>query len=93
VKLPHVPRPNMKICVIGYAVHIEEAQKLGLATMSVDGLKKFNKNKTNTTLKQLHLHKTSKTSQTKNKNLNLKPQNIMKKRNNMRKWMFKRIKK
>eukprot|EP00824_Muranothrix_gubernata_P017305 TRINITY_DN35538_c0_g1_i1.p1 TRINITY_DN35538_c0_g1~~TRINITY_DN35538_c0_g1_i1.p1 ORF type:complete len:264 (+),score=45.61 TRINITY_DN35538_c0_g1_i1:43-834(+) len=45
VKLPNIPRPKMKICIIGDAAHIEEASKLGIDTMSVEGLKKFNKNK------------------------------------------------
>ncbi|KAF4659788.1 60S ribosomal protein L10A [Perkinsus chesapeaki] len=45
VKLPHVPRPNMKICVLGDAVHCDEASKIGVDFMSVDDLKKLNKNK------------------------------------------------
>merc|ERR1712058_155975 len=45
VKLPHVPRHRLKICVLGDAVHCEQAQNLGLAFMSVDDLKKLNKNK------------------------------------------------
>jgi large subunit ribosomal protein L10Ae len=44
-KLPEVPRPNLKICVIGNAVHCEEAERIGVDKMSVDDLKKFNKNK------------------------------------------------
>ena len=44
-KLPEVPRPNMKVCVIGNAVHCEEAERIGVDKMSVDDLKKFNKNK------------------------------------------------
>ncbi|KAJ8613776.1 hypothetical protein CTAYLR_008853 [Chrysophaeum taylorii] len=44
-KLPEVPRPNMKVCVIGNAVHCEEAERVGVDKMSVDDLKKFNKNK------------------------------------------------
>jgi large subunit ribosomal protein L10Ae len=45
VKLPHVPRPRMKICVLGDAVHCENAQKLDMPFKSVDDLKKLNKNK------------------------------------------------
>ena len=45
VKLPHVPRPRMKICVLGDAVHCEQAQQAGVPFMSVDDLKKLNKNK------------------------------------------------
>eukprot|EP00397_Hematodinium_sp_SG-2012_P062242 GEMP01083739.1.p1 GENE.GEMP01083739.1~~GEMP01083739.1.p1 ORF type:complete len:245 (+),score=51.46 GEMP01083739.1:31-765(+) len=45
VKLPHVPRPRMKVCVLGDAVHCEQAQKAGIPFKSVDDLKKLNKNK------------------------------------------------
>mmetsp|Transcript_50285 Transcript_50285/g.101180 ORF Transcript_50285/g.101180 Transcript_50285/m.101180 type:complete len:208 (-) Transcript_50285:140-763(-) len=45
IKLPHVPRPRMKICVLGDAVHCEMAQKTGIPFKSVDDLKKLNKNK------------------------------------------------
>ena len=44
-KLPHVPRPNLKVCILGNAAHCEQAEQLGLPFMSVDDLKKFNKNK------------------------------------------------
>ena len=44
-KLPTIPRPNMKVCVLGNAVHCEEAERIGIDKMSVDDLKKFNKNK------------------------------------------------
>jgi large subunit ribosomal protein L10Ae len=45
VKLPHVPRPRMKICVLGDANHCDTAQKLDMPFKSVDDLKKLNKNK------------------------------------------------
>jgi len=45
VKLPHVPRPRMKVCVLGDAVHCEQAQKASIPFKSVDDLKKLNKNK------------------------------------------------
>ncbi|RKP05426.1 large subunit ribosomal protein 1 [Thamnocephalis sphaerospora] len=45
VKLPSVPRPNMTVCVLGDAHHCDVAEKLGLPFMSVDDLKKLNKNK------------------------------------------------
>ncbi|RVW48076.1 60S ribosomal protein L10a-1 [Vitis vinifera] len=45
VKLPHIPRPKMKICMLGDAQHVEEAEKIGLEYMDVEGLKKLNKNK------------------------------------------------
>merc|ERR1712146_414688 len=41
VKLPHVPRHRLKICVLGDAVHCEQAQNAGLPFMSVDDLKKL----------------------------------------------------
>lgn len=45
VKLPNVPRPNMKVCVFGDAHHCDQAKAVGLEFMSVDDLKKLNKNK------------------------------------------------
>ncbi|CAE8637767.1 unnamed protein product [Polarella glacialis] len=44
-KLPHVPRPCMKICVLGDAMHCEAAQRAGIPFKSVEDLKKLNKNK------------------------------------------------
>ncbi|XP_059428396.1 large ribosomal subunit protein uL1 [Corylus avellana] len=45
VKLPHIPRPKMKVCMLGDAQHVEEAEKIGLEYMDVEALKKLNKNK------------------------------------------------
>eukprot|EP00245_Coleochaete_scutata_P011776 TRINITY_DN4444_c0_g1_i1.p1 TRINITY_DN4444_c0_g1~~TRINITY_DN4444_c0_g1_i1.p1 ORF type:complete len:217 (+),score=68.55 TRINITY_DN4444_c0_g1_i1:67-717(+) len=45
VKLPHIPRPKMKVCMLGDAQHVEEAQKTGTDYMDVESLKKMNKNK------------------------------------------------
>jgi large subunit ribosomal protein L10Ae len=45
VTLPHVPRPKLKLCMLGDAKHCEEAAALGLAVMDVEALKKMNKNK------------------------------------------------
>jgi len=45
IKLPHIPRPKMKVCVLGDAFHCEKAQGLGLDFKNADGLKNFNKNK------------------------------------------------
>eukprot|EP00745_Piridium_sociabile_P041398 TRINITY_DN81751_c0_g1_i1.p2 TRINITY_DN81751_c0_g1~~TRINITY_DN81751_c0_g1_i1.p2 ORF type:complete len:218 (+),score=41.66 TRINITY_DN81751_c0_g1_i1:116-769(+) len=45
VRLPHVPRPRMNICVLGDAVHCEQATKAGVDYMDVEALKKLNKNK------------------------------------------------
>ncbi|KAG0584731.1 hypothetical protein M758_3G232000 [Ceratodon purpureus] len=45
VKLPHIPRPKMKVCMLGDAQHVEEANKIGMECMDVESLKKMNKNK------------------------------------------------
>ncbi|CAL1403936.1 unnamed protein product [Linum trigynum] len=45
VKLPHIPRPKMKVCMLGDAQHVEEAKALNLEYMEVESLKKLNKNK------------------------------------------------
>jgi len=45
IKLPHVPRPRLKICILGDAVHCEAAQRGGFPFKSVEDLKKLNKNK------------------------------------------------
>ena len=48
VRLPNIPRPKMKICLIADAKHQEEAKGLGDADLEVvdlDSLKKFNKDK------------------------------------------------
>jgi large subunit ribosomal protein L10Ae len=45
IKLPNIPRPNLKLCILGDQAHIDEAKGCGMPFMSVDDLKKFNKNK------------------------------------------------
>jgi len=45
LKLPSVPRPKLKICVLGDAKHIDEAAANGIPHKSVDELKKLNKQK------------------------------------------------
>ena len=44
-KLPHYPRPHMKICMLGDQKHIDMCAERGIDTMSVEDLKKLNKNK------------------------------------------------
>jgi large subunit ribosomal protein L10Ae len=44
-RLPTVPRPNLKACMLGNAAHCEQADRIGVDHMSVDDLKKLNKNK------------------------------------------------
>jgi large subunit ribosomal protein L10Ae len=45
VKLPHIARPKLSVCVLGDAFHIEQAKKLGVECMDVEALKALNKNK------------------------------------------------
>ncbi|XP_037780645.1 60S ribosomal protein L10a-like [Penaeus monodon] len=45
VKLKHIPKPNMKICVLGDQMHIDEAKENNIPCMSADDLKKLNKDK------------------------------------------------
>jgi large subunit ribosomal protein L10Ae len=44
-RLPTVPRPSLKCCVLGSAAHCEQADRIGVDHMSVEDLKKLNKNK------------------------------------------------
>ena len=44
-RLRHVPRPNMKVCVLGDAQHCDEAKAGNIPCMTVDDLKKLNKDK------------------------------------------------
>ena len=45
IKLPTIPRPQMTICILGDAHDIDRARQLGVDVMSVEDLKKMNKNK------------------------------------------------
>jgi len=47
VRLPNIPRPNMKICLIADQKHADEVAAAGLdiEVTSLDALKKFNKDK------------------------------------------------
>merc|ERR1712227_712591 len=45
VKLPNIPRPDQKICIIGDAAHNDEAEAKNIPHMSADDLKKLNKDK------------------------------------------------
>lgn len=44
-KLPHVPRPRMSLCILADAADIDRAKQIELEYMSVEDLKKLNKNK------------------------------------------------
>merc|ERR1711911_316596 len=43
VKLRHVPRPKMKVCILGDQVHCDQAKANDLPNMDIDALKKLNK--------------------------------------------------
>ncbi|CAN3363192.1 large ribosomal subunit protein uL1B [Diutina catenulata] len=45
LRLPEVPRPNMSICLFGDAFDVDRAKSIGIDAMSVEDLKKLNKNK------------------------------------------------
>merc|ERR1711976_808786 len=45
VKLPNVAKRKFKVCVFGNQAHIDEAKKYDIPSMSVDDLKKLNKDK------------------------------------------------
>merc|ERR1711976_865297 len=45
VKLPNIARPKFTVCVLGNQAHIDEATKHNIPHMSVDDLKKLNKDK------------------------------------------------
>merc|ERR1711939_977671 len=45
IKLPNIPRPRMSICILADAADIDCAKLIELEYMSVDDLKKLNKNK------------------------------------------------
>jgi len=44
-RLKHIPKPKMKVCVLGDQVHLDQAKELGIPAMSADDLKKMNKDK------------------------------------------------
>mmetsp|Transcript_11335 Transcript_11335/g.22937 ORF Transcript_11335/g.22937 Transcript_11335/m.22937 type:complete len:217 (-) Transcript_11335:2488-3138(-) len=45
VRLPHVPRPGMKVAVLGDAAHMTQAAALNVPAFDTEALKKFNKQK------------------------------------------------
>ncbi|AQZ13155.1 RPL1B (YGL135W) and RPL1A (YPL220W) [Zygosaccharomyces parabailii] len=45
LKLPECPRPNLSICIFGDAFDVDRAKSCGVDAMSVEDLKKLNKNK------------------------------------------------
>ncbi|XP_053955189.1 60S ribosomal protein L10a-2 [Anastrepha ludens] len=45
VKLKNIPRPKMKVCILGDQQHCDEAKANGVECMDAEALKKLNKNK------------------------------------------------
>uniref|UniRef100_A0A0N5AEQ8 Ribosomal protein n=1 Tax=Syphacia muris TaxID=451379 RepID=A0A0N5AEQ8_9BILA len=45
VRLKSVPRPKMKVCILGDQQHCDEASNNGIPCMNAEDLKKLNKNK------------------------------------------------
>ena len=44
-RLRHIPRPKLKVCVLGDASHCDEAKAKNIPCMDVEALKKLNKDK------------------------------------------------
>lgn len=44
-KLPNIPKAISTVCVLGTQKHCEKAEQIGVDKMTIDDLKKFNKNK------------------------------------------------
>lgn len=45
IRVPYVPRPQMKICVLASEQHAVKCRELNIDTMSEDDIKALNKNK------------------------------------------------
>ncbi|KAI6202910.1 Ribosomal protein [Aphelenchoides besseyi] len=45
VRLRHIPRPGMKVCILGDQKHCDEANAANIPCMTADDLKKLNKDK------------------------------------------------
>ncbi|XP_013394546.1 60S ribosomal protein L10a-2 isoform X2 [Lingula anatina] len=44
-RLKHIPRPKMRVCMLGDDAHCDEAKANDIPSMNADDLKKLNKNK------------------------------------------------
>lgn len=44
-RLKHIPKPKMKVCILGDQQHCDEAKANNVPFMDVEALKKLNKNK------------------------------------------------
>lgn len=45
VRLKHIPRPKMQVCILGDQQHCDEAKANNVPWMDAEALKKLNKNK------------------------------------------------
>ncbi|KDN38518.1 putative ribosomal protein L10a.e, cytosolic [Tilletiaria anomala UBC 951] len=45
IRLPNIPRPRMSVCILADAAHVDQAKLIDLEFMTVEDLKKLNKNK------------------------------------------------
>ncbi|GFO12307.1 ribosomal protein [Plakobranchus ocellatus] len=45
IKLKHIPKPKMKVCVLGDQVHCDQAKANDIPHMDIEALKKLNKDK------------------------------------------------
>ena len=45
IRLPNVPKPRMRVCIVGNAMHCQQAKEANVDWIDVDGLKKFNKDR------------------------------------------------
>ncbi|CAH8545111.1 unnamed protein product [Dicrocoelium dendriticum] len=45
VKLRHIPRPHMKVCILGDQQHCDESKAADIPCMDIEDLKKLNKDK------------------------------------------------
>ena len=45
IRLKHIPRPKMQVCILGDQQHCDEAKANNVPYMDVEALKKLNKNK------------------------------------------------
>ena len=44
-RLKHIPRPKLRVCLLGDQQHCDEAKALNVPSMDAEALKKLNKNK------------------------------------------------
>ncbi|EME29732.1 60S ribosomal protein L10a-2 [Galdieria sulphuraria] len=45
IKLPYIPKSKLQVAILGDAIHVQQAQELGIDAYDVEALRKFNKQK------------------------------------------------